>query len=56
MQKRKRINEYTLRDEIFIALVIVVIVVTVASLVTHFFGGRPEEYDSWFEIIRTILT
>jgi len=56
MLKRKRINEYTLRDEIFIAVVIVVIVVTVTFLVTHFLGGKPEEYDSWFEIIRTIIT
>ena len=54
MQKRN--NEYTLRDEIFIAVAVVLVVVTIASLITHLTGDRPEEYDSWLEIIRTILT
>ena len=56
MLKRKRINEYTLRDEIFIAVATAVVVVIVTSLISHILGGRPEEYESLFEIIRTILT
>ena len=56
MLKRKRINEYTLRDEIFIAVATVVVVVIVTSLISHILGGRPEEYESLFEIIQMKLS
>ena len=56
MQKRKRINEYTLRDEIFIAVATIVMVVLVTSLISHLLGGRPEEYESLLVIIQTMLT